>query len=152
MAWHRSGDKPLSVPMMVSLPTHICVTRSQWVKCHFSQDQWILITLIYWWSKLCWGSLYVCEITNSQVKENSVVKTSVGILSPQSILWSLKEACINWIIEPNYASVRTSSWGIPWGPHSLNFIVSQGNSFSVVQNVKVQLTQIVCRDCYPRYP
>ena len=32
MAWHRSGDKPLSEPMMVSLPTHICVTRPQWVK------------------------------------------------------------------------------------------------------------------------
>ena len=32
MAWCRPGDKPLSEPMMVSLPTHICVTRSQWVK------------------------------------------------------------------------------------------------------------------------
>ena len=32
MAWCRSGDKPLSEPMMVSLPTHICVTRPQWVK------------------------------------------------------------------------------------------------------------------------
>ena len=32
MAWHRSGDKPLSEPMMVSLVTHICVTRPQWVK------------------------------------------------------------------------------------------------------------------------
>ena len=31
MAWHRSGDKPLSEPMMVSLLTHICVTRPQWV-------------------------------------------------------------------------------------------------------------------------
>ena len=31
MAWRRSGDKPLSEPMMVSLPTHICVTRHQWV-------------------------------------------------------------------------------------------------------------------------
>ena len=33
MAWRRWGDKPLSEPMMVSLPTHICVTRPQWVKC-----------------------------------------------------------------------------------------------------------------------
>ena len=32
MAWGRPGDKPLSEPMMVSLPTHICVTRHQWVK------------------------------------------------------------------------------------------------------------------------
>ena len=31
-AWRRPGDKPLSEPMMVSLPTHMCVTRPQWVK------------------------------------------------------------------------------------------------------------------------
>ena len=31
MTWRRSGDKPLSEPMMVSLLTHICVTRPQWV-------------------------------------------------------------------------------------------------------------------------
>ena len=31
MVWRRSGDKPLSEPMMVSLLTHICVTRPQWV-------------------------------------------------------------------------------------------------------------------------
>ena len=32
MAWRRPGDKPLSEPMMVNLPTHICVTRPKWVK------------------------------------------------------------------------------------------------------------------------
>ena len=31
MAWRRPSDKPLSEPMTVRLPTHICVTRSQWV-------------------------------------------------------------------------------------------------------------------------
>ena len=31
MAWRCPGDKPLSEPMMVSLLTHICVTRPQWV-------------------------------------------------------------------------------------------------------------------------
>ena len=29
MAWRRPGDKPLFEPMMVNLPTHICVTRPQ---------------------------------------------------------------------------------------------------------------------------
>ena len=29
MAWRRSGDKPLSEPIMVSLLTHVCVTRPQ---------------------------------------------------------------------------------------------------------------------------
>ena len=30
MAWCRSGNKPLSEPMVVSSLTHICVTRPQW--------------------------------------------------------------------------------------------------------------------------
>ena len=32
MAWCRPGNKPLFEPMMARLPTHICVTRPQWVK------------------------------------------------------------------------------------------------------------------------
>ena len=32
MAWRRPSDKPLSQPMMVGLPTHLCVTRPRWVK------------------------------------------------------------------------------------------------------------------------
>ena len=32
IAWCRPGDKPLSEPTLVSLLTHICVTRPQWVK------------------------------------------------------------------------------------------------------------------------
>ena len=31
MAWRLLGDKPLSEPMVVSLLTHICVTRPQWI-------------------------------------------------------------------------------------------------------------------------
>ena len=36
------GDKPLSEPMMVSLLTHICITRPQWVKrTHFECRAWL---------------------------------------------------------------------------------------------------------------
>ena len=38
MAWRRPGDMPLSAPMVVSLPTHICVARPQWVK--MSSAKW----------------------------------------------------------------------------------------------------------------
>ena len=31
MAWRRTGDNPLIEPMLVRLPTHIYVTRPQWV-------------------------------------------------------------------------------------------------------------------------
>ena len=49
MAWRRPGDKPLSEPMMVVLPTHICVTRPQWfyiamlyvrADSRFAPNQW----------------------------------------------------------------------------------------------------------------
>ena len=39
MAWRRPGDKPLSELMMVSLLTHICGTRPQWVKHTRSMTQ-----------------------------------------------------------------------------------------------------------------
>ena len=37
MAWRRPGDKPLSEPMMASLPTHICVTRPQLVNIDYCE-------------------------------------------------------------------------------------------------------------------
>ena len=36
MAWRRAGDKPLSEPMVVSLPMHVCVTRPQWVNSPYN--------------------------------------------------------------------------------------------------------------------
>ena len=36
MAWRRPGDKPLFEPMLICLPTHICVTRPQWVNSGIS--------------------------------------------------------------------------------------------------------------------
>ena len=59
MAWRQPGDKPLFEPMLVLVPTHICVTQPQWVKCsrhqslscawnvhmrnhrHISQEMWV---------------------------------------------------------------------------------------------------------------
>ena len=48
MAWSRPGDKPLSEPMMVSLLTHICVTRPQWVNSASAayMRQWFGSTLV----------------------------------------------------------------------------------------------------------
>ena len=43
MAWRWPGVKPLSEPMMVYLPTHICVTQPQWVhvKNVYSSNSWL---------------------------------------------------------------------------------------------------------------
>ena len=54
MAWRRSGDKPLSEPMVVNSSTHICVTRPQWVKTLWGS----LLSIPY---LLCvMGALIVC--------------------------------------------------------------------------------------------
>ena len=66
MAWRRPGDKPLSEPMVVRLPTHICVTRPQWVNS-WDPDisiQYLVVEnydnkrkLRYWiWSRLVYVS------------------------------------------------------------------------------------------------
>ena len=41
MVWRRLGNKPLSLPMVVSLPTHICFTQPQCTK--ESIDQLVLV-------------------------------------------------------------------------------------------------------------
>ena len=38
MAWRRPGDKPISEPMMLNLPTPVCITRPQWVKLELKYD------------------------------------------------------------------------------------------------------------------
>ena len=59
MAWWRSGDKPLSEPMMISLLMHICVTRPQW------------INILYQYSKSCEISrfLAICRLFSETVFE-----------------------------------------------------------------------------------
>ena len=44
MVYYRPGDKPLSEPMIVRLPTNTCVTWLQWVKCELvSGNIWVWI-------------------------------------------------------------------------------------------------------------
>ena len=58
MAWRRPGDKPLSEPMMVSLPMHICVTQPQWVNTsiHCVSMKFTFVSDVdeYMWAHLSW--------------------------------------------------------------------------------------------------
>ena len=51
MVWRRPGAKPLSEPMMVSLLTHICVTRPEWVNQNWSK---LTPFILYTQSVSCW--------------------------------------------------------------------------------------------------
>ena len=56
MAWRCPGDKPLSEPMMVSLPMHIYVTRPHWGNHQMVPNWWAIRTisnaLYLWWPTL----------------------------------------------------------------------------------------------------
>ena len=59
MAWHQPGDKPLSEPMMVRLPTQICVTRPQWVKWPF--PYWVQWGVVITWSNITRYCMNYCN-------------------------------------------------------------------------------------------
>ena len=56
MAWCRSGNKPLSEPMLIILLAHICITRLQWVNQHWVMVMTVIHTVLShhldprWWS------------------------------------------------------------------------------------------------------
>ena len=66
MAWHRSGDKSLSERMMVSLLTHICVTRPQLVKLATQNNVKLFYPIDF--EQIC------CTISNASKKNIQLVK------------------------------------------------------------------------------
>ena len=60
MAWRRSGDKPLSEPMLGNLLTYICVTRPQWVNISTTKQSIYKIKCIF---HGLYHKLFVMEFT-----------------------------------------------------------------------------------------
>ena len=56
MAWRWPGDKPLSEPMMVRLPTHICVTWPQWVNSLCAKLSGRCIKIWFYFVSFWWAS------------------------------------------------------------------------------------------------
>ena len=87
MAWQCPGDKPLSEPMVVSLPTHICVTQPQWVKSTTHCRQSLQATcgpLTHWGrvTHICVIKLAIIGSENglSPSRRQAIIWTNVGIL------------------------------------------------------------------------
>ena len=90
MAWRRPGDKPLSEPMMARSPTHICVTRPQWVKrtvvlrsCKVSNQQDL---------SLCFCSPFDIRHANLQLPRHPDGKFQSGIFLPYNLVNSRHRA------------------------------------------------------------
>ena len=68
MAWRRPGNKPLSEPMMVRLPTHICISRPQWVNSLLDENMWFLFLtqwpfhMFHWNLDICIPVIYTMKV------------------------------------------------------------------------------------------
>ena len=60
MAWCRTGDKPLPEPMEINQPTHIYVSRPQWVDKTSPCGIWCPNIILWWWWWRWWRHLH-CE-------------------------------------------------------------------------------------------
>ena len=78
MAWRRPGDKPLSEPMMVSLLTHICVTRSQWVKYYLSSTIFSRVLVL----SVLRVTQFIATLRTSYTRPNSFQQTWFSTISP----------------------------------------------------------------------
>ena len=62
MAWCRPGNKPLSEAMLIRLPTHICVTRPQWVNGHQGDMPYSTINSFTLYSSMHLENLFEIQI------------------------------------------------------------------------------------------
>ena len=111
MAWRRSGDKPLSEPMMVSLPMHICVTRPQWVKVmnrcsqttsHYMSQCWPRSSMLYIIIKSQWVKDNFFSIVYDEIwyRLSFSANERIHYVMPSLISWDHSQT----IILPRYAN------------------------------------------------
>ena len=92
MAWRRPDDKPLSEPMMVRLPTHICFTPPQWVK-NLSIYSRIRLQLTIQW--------HPCIFLLKHHRIIRVKKPSIAVIYPPSqhqqsqVIWVFPVKCLS---------------------------------------------------------
>ena len=123
MAWRRPGDKPLSDPLMVSVLTHICVTRPQWVKSLGQRDAYthhqLRPSLVQIMALYQFGTKPLSEPMLHHCKVNPSEQTSVKIYSKLKHFHSTK--CI-WKYRLEYLSHFVLA-SMCWWAHKLLLLI-----------------------------
>ena len=114
LAWCWPGDKPLFEPMMVRLPTHICVTRPQRVNYHWASS---LTSPVWSWF------IPGCNITMEtriiwRIRSSWVVVTAWWI----NYLWLVAQMQL-WLTRPwtVFGHLNTHTWRIWLSNSRLHF-------------------------------
>ena len=78
MAWRRTGDKPLSEPLLVSLWAPIYITRPQWVN-HVSWCHMVSLGHNKWTYISCESCVELCALKNSLIYIFFVLKYKLDV-------------------------------------------------------------------------
>ena len=142
MAWRRTGDKPLSEPMMVCLLTHICVTRPQWVIVESVRRPKLDVFLLYAYSLIWPNSRVVSEIRYSRC--NFIINLNVAT-------WTDTRCYASWPTQPlsgpmamgpmHYAEAKMELFGDRRSFH----IYDTSRSMSIISYHIVSYRMVTCR-------
>ena len=124
MSWSRQGDKPLSVPMMVSLLAHICVTRHQWINPEFALPDFGYYHIVsclnsLWSSDAIWR--HRSELTLARIMSccltasNHYLNKSCFII--ESVLWHSTGRNFTRTVHDLYRSMRSEITLTKLSPH-----------------------------------
>ena len=112
MAWRRSGDKPLSEPMMVSLLTRICITWPQWVKLfakhcisNFNRVS-IFLHQITWITNTWWLEIFI-QFTIQDVEHIFIVSNLEATSHFGNCLY---QSVIMWFLSCDSHTMRKPFW------------------------------------------
>ena len=91
MAWHRPGDEPLSEPMIVGLPTHMCVTRPRWAHAKSPIYQQRFHISFHQSIKMLWEGKNIVEV----LRNDAIYGTNTTSIQFYEMLHHIEHACLN---------------------------------------------------------
>ena len=127
MAWRRPGDKPLSEPMTVSLLTHTCVTRPQWVKS--VTVIWLNVWVPFWWPQYWPPGQHVlfiirsCKLLGLSFANMIVLNKFCWMISQHRFRWwhgldeTMSHCLCQWGVLVMPVSVTRGTQVHEWGRH-----------------------------------
>ena len=98
MAWRRPADKPLSEPVIVSLLTHICVTRPQWVKVTLGSH------LLFFFIKIQirWKIRFAVTPFLAMISQLFFTNVTIANLSSHVQIFAAIHSSILWLVQINF--------------------------------------------------
>ena len=146
MAWRRLGDRPLSEPMMVSLLTHICVTRPQWI------NGWVCVIFV----SQAMSNMYVIQcslcfrISSSTKKAKKLKDMMLPLAADPATTANPSDDKMNTAVQGSGNSKRDMATPLPSLPPKSNTSSSSSLETPVAHGKQIIFALYVFCDLYRR--